>query len=87
MSTEIQPNITATDSSLISATTIVPQNADSVPKTQNNTTTAKAYTMLLPRRSFDEQRPFVLSIIGFAVFYIIALVIGRIIKTKIAHRS
>lgn len=86
MSTEIQTNIAATDSSLISATAIVPQTADSVQKTQN-TATAKAYTMVPPRRSFDEQRPFVFSIIGFAVFYIVALVIGRIIKTRMIHRS
>ncbi|MDD3039794.1 hypothetical protein [Bacteroides sp.] len=85
MSTEIQTNIAATDSSLIS-TAIVPQTADSVQKTQN-LVTAKAYTMVPPRRSFDEQRPFVFSIIGFAVFYIAVLVIGRIIKTRIIHRS
>lgn len=86
MSTEVSPDIAITDSSLISATTIVPQITDSVLKTQNIITT-KAYNVIPPRRSFDEQRPFVFSIIGFAIVYILTLVIGRIIRTKILHNS
>ena len=86
MSTEVFPNIAVTDSSLISTTTIVPQITDSVLKTQNTITT-QAYKVIPPRRSFDEQRPFVLSIIGFAIVYILTLIIGRIIRTKILHNS
>ncbi|WP_077153863.1 hypothetical protein [Bacteroides bouchesdurhonensis] len=86
MSTEIAPNIAVTDSSLISTTAIVPQTTDSVLKAQNTITT-KAYKVIPPRRSFDEQRPFVFSIIGFAIFYILTLVIGRIIRTRILHNS
>ena len=40
-----------------------------------------------PRRTFNEQKPFVFSIVGFAVVYIAALVIGRIIKMRMPHHS
>lgn len=84
MSTEISPNTAVTNSSLISTTAIVSQTTNSVLKTQN-TIMPKAFKVIPPRRNFDEQRPFVFSIIGFAIFYILTLLIGRIIKTKILH--
>ena len=44
-------------------------------------------TVIPPRRTFNEQKPFVFSIIGFAVFYIIALIVGRVIKMRLPHHS
>ena len=46
-----------------------------VAKSDNQTTTNEAYAAIPPRRTFNEQKPFVFSIIGFAVVYIAALVI------------
>ena len=37
------------------------------------------------RKSFKEQEPAIFSIIGFAVAYIAALIINRIIKTRKTH--
>lgn len=45
------------------------------------------YNAVPPRRTFNEQKPFVFSIVGFAVAYIAALVIGRIIKMRMPHHS
>ena len=47
----------------------------------------EAYTAVPPRRTFNEQKPFVFSIVGFAVVYVAALVIGRIIKMRMPHHS
>ncbi len=44
-----------------------------VAKSDNQTTTNEAYAAIPPRRTFNEQKPFVFSIIGFAVVYIAAL--------------
>lgn len=37
------------------------------------------------RRTFEEQKPFIFAIVGFAAFYIIALIIARIVKNQLAH--
>ena len=37
------------------------------------------------RRTFEEQKPFIFVIVGFAAFYIIALIIARIVKNQLAH--
>ena len=58
------------------------------PATQpTNQVTSETYTVIPPRRTFNEQKPFVFSIIGFAVFYIIALIVGRVIKMRLPHHS
>lgn len=53
------------------------------------TTSTTAYTATTPammhRKSFKEQETGIFSIIGFAVAYIAALIIHRIIKTRKAH--
>lgn len=50
-----------------------------------STTTYTASTPDTHRKSFEEQQPAIFSIIGFAVFYIAALIIHRIIKTRKTH--
>ena len=37
------------------------------------------------RRTLEEQKPFIFVIVGFAAFYIIALIIARIVKNQLAH--
>ena len=37
------------------------------------------------RRTFEEQKPFIFGIVGFAVLYIITLIITRIIKNQLAR--
>ncbi|EFR53565.1 MULTISPECIES: hypothetical protein [Bacteroides] len=52
------------------------------------TTSTTAYTATTPamhRKSFKEQETAIFSIIGFAVAYIAALIIHRIIKTRKAQ--
>ena len=44
-----------------------------------------ATTPAMHRKSFKEQEPAIFSIIGFAVAYIAALIINRIIKTRKTH--
>ena len=47
--------------------------------------TYTATTPAMHRKSFKEQEPAIFSIIGFAVAYIAALIINRIIKTRKTH--
>ena len=56
-------------------------------KSVNQSTANEAYTAVPPRRTFNGQKPFVFSIVGFAVVYVAALVIGRIIKMRMPHHS
>ena len=83
MFTEItEDTISATDSCQMETTGKVS------PATQpTNQVTSETYTVIPPRRTFNEQKPFVFSIIGFAVFYIIALIVGRVIKMRLPHHS
>lgn len=37
------------------------------------------------RRTFEEQKPFIFGIVGFAVLYIITLIIARIVKNQLAR--
>ena len=87
MSTEVLVDTvsTTTDSCQMVATATLQVTA--VAKSDNQTTTNEAYAAIPPRRTFNEQKPFVFSIIGFAVVYIAALVIGRIIKVRMVHHS
>ena len=79
MFTEItEDTISATDSCQMETTGTTLKVS---PATQpTNQVTSETYTVIPPRRTFNEQKPFVFSIIGFAVFYIIALIVGRVIK-------
>ena len=85
MSTEILVDTvtTTTDSCQMVATETTLQ----VTAATKQTTANEAYTAVPPRRTFNEQKPFVFSIVGFAVVYIAALVIGRIIKMRMPHHS
>lgn len=87
MSTEILVDTvtTTTDSCQMVATETTLQVTAT--KSDNQTTANEAYTAVPPRRTFNEQKPFVFSIVGFAVVYIAALVIGRIIKMRMPHHS
>ena len=49
------------------------------------TYSTEATTPAMHRKSFKEQETAIFSIIGFAVAYIAALIIHRIIKTRKAH--
>ena len=88
MSTEILVDTvtTTTDSCQMVATETTLQ-VTAATKSDNQTTANEAYTAVPPRRTFKEQKPFVFSIVGFAVVYIAALVIGRIIKMRMPHHS
>ena len=88
MSTEILVDTvtTTTDSCQMVATETTLQ-VTAATKSDNQTTANEAYTAVLPRRTFNEQKPFVFSIVGFAVVYVAALVIGRIIKMRMPHHS
>lgn len=88
MSTEILVDTvtTTTDSCQMVATETTLQ-VTAATKSDNQTTANEAYTTVPPRRTFNEQKPFVFSIVGFAVVYIAALVIGRIIKMRMPHHS
>lgn len=88
MSTEILVDTvtTTTDSCQMVATETTLQ-VTAATKSDNQTTANEAYTAVPPRRTFNEQEPFVFSIVGFAVVYIAALVIGRIIKMRMPHHS
>ena len=88
MSTEILVDTvtTTTDSCQMVATETTLQ-VTAATKSDNQTTANEAYTAVPPRRTFNEQQPFVFSIVGFAVVYIAALVIGRIIKMRMPHHS
>ena len=83
MSTEILVDTvtTTTDSCQMVATETTLQ-VTAATKSDNQTTANEAYTAVPPRRTFNEQKPFVFSIVGFAVVYVAALVIGRIIKMR-----
>jgi hypothetical protein len=84
MSTEILVDTvtTTTDSCQMVATETTLQVTAATKSTAN-----EAYTAVPPRRTFNEQKPFVFSIVGFAVVYVAALVIGRIIKMRMPHHS
>lgn len=86
MSTEILVDTvtTTTDSCQMVATETTLQ-VTAATKSDNQTTANEAYTAVPPRRTL--QKPFVFSIVGFAVVYIAALVIGRIIKMRMPHHS
>ena len=86
MFTEItEDTISATDSCQMETTGSTLKVS---PATQpTNQVTSETYTVIPPRRTFNEQKPFVFSIIGFAVFYIIALIVGRVIKMRLPHHS
>ena len=86
MFTEItEDTISATDSCQMETTGTTLKVS---PATQpTNQVTSETYTVIPPRRTFNEQKPFVFSIIGFAVFYIIALIVGRVIKMRLPHHS
>ena len=88
MSTEILVDTvtTTTDSCQMVATETTLQ-VTAATKSDNQTTANEAYTAVPQRRTFNEQKPFVFSIVGFAVVYIAALVIGRIIKMRMPHHS
>ena len=88
MSTEILVDTvtTTTDSCQMVATETTLQ-VTAATKSDNQTTANEAYPAVPPRRTFNEQKPFVFSIVGFAVVYIAALVIGRIIKMRMPHHS
>ena len=88
MSTEILVDTvtTTTDSCQMVATETTLQ-VTAATKSDNQTTANEAYTDVHPRRTFNEQKPFVFSIVGFAVVYVAALVIGRIIKMRMPHHS
>lgn len=88
MSTEILVDTvtTTTDSCQMVATETTLQ-VTAATKSDNQTTANEAYTAVPPRRTFNAQKPFVFSIVGFAVVYIAALVIGRIIKMRMPHHS
>ena len=88
MSTEILVDTvtTTTDSCQMVATETTLQ-VTAATKSDNQTTANEAYTAVPSRRTFNEQKPFVFSIVGFAVVYIAALVIGRIIKMRMPHHS
>ena len=88
MSTEILVDTvtTTTDSCQMVATETTLQ-VTAATKSDNQTTANEAYTAVPPRRTFNVQKPFVFSIVGFAVVYIAALVIGRIIKMRMPHHS
>lgn len=82
VSTTDSCQMTATGSTLkITTATQLVNQADQA----SQTITGETYTAIPPRRTFNEQKPFVFSIIGFAVFYIAVLVIGRIIKMRTVH--
>ena len=68
MFTEItEDTISATDSCQMETTGTTLKVS---PATQpTNQVTSETYTVIPPRRTFNEQKPFVFSIIGFAVFY------------------
>ena len=68
MSTEVLVDTvsTTTDSCQMVATETTLQ-VTAVAKSDNQTTTNEAYAAIPPRRTFNEQKPFVFSIIGFAV--------------------
>lgn len=78
MSTEILVDTvtTTTDSCQMVATETTLQ-VTAATKSDNQTTANEAYTAVPPRRTFNEQKPFVFSIVGFAVVYVAALVIGH----------
>ena len=64
------------------------QVSEPVTATQETPRTIATYTATTPamhRKSFKEQEPAIFSIIGFAVAYIAALIINRIIKTRKTH--
>lgn len=88
MSTEILVDTvtTTTDSCQMVATETILQ-VTAATKSDNQTTANEAYTAVPPHRTFNEQKPFVFSIVGFAVVYVAALVIGRIIKMRMPHHS
>ena len=88
MSTEILVDTvtTTTDSCQMVATETILQ-VTAATKSDNQTTANEAYTAVPPRRTFNEQKLFVFSIVGFAVVYVAALVIGRIIKMRMPHHS
>ena len=67
MFTEItEDTISATDSCQMETTGTTLKVS---PATQpTNQVTSETYTVIPPRRTFNEQKPFVFSIIGFAVF-------------------
>ena len=87
MSTEILVDTvtTTTDSCQMVATETTLQVTAATKS--DNQVTSETYTVIPPRRTFNEQKPFVFSIIGFAVFYIIALIVGRVIKMRLPHHS
>ena len=84
MFTEItEDTISATDSCQMETTGTTLKVS---PATQpTNQVTSETYTVIPPRRTFNEQKPFVFSIIG--LFYIIALIVGRVIKMRLPHHS
>lgn len=91
MSTEILVDtVSTTDSCQMTATgstlkiTTATQPVNQVDQTCQ-IITGETYTTIPPRRTFNEQKPFIFSIIGFAVFYIALLIIGRIIKMRTVH--
>ena len=57
----------------------------SEPVTATQETPRTITTPAMHRKSFKEQEPAIFSIIGFAVAYIAALIINRIIKTRKTH--
>lgn len=57
--------------------------------TSENVLTKETYTTTLMnapvRKTFEEQQPFIFSIIGFAIAYIVTLIIAQVIKSKLAN--
>ena len=67
-------------------------NADScqaIATSQETIQTVTTYTGTVAttpvRRTSEEQKPFIFGIVGFAVLYIITLIITRIIKNQLAR--
>lgn len=85
-STETKTDINSVkDSCQVIATGQTLQTTSTV-QPANQTTALKAVTEVPHRRTFEEQKPFIFSIIGVAVAYIAILIISQTIKNRIARR-
>lgn len=54
----------------------------------DNQSTAHTTSAEIPvRRTFEEQKPFIFTIIGIAIVYIGILIVSQVIKNRIAKQS
>ena len=72
-SSEQVEEIFSTDSCQV---TVAPEDTIQIAATYTTSTAAPTPV----RRTFEEQKPFIFVIVGFAAFYIIALIIARVVK-------